>query len=290
MNYDAHANIFWGALRALPEKYCRLPGVPESLPALAANYPDLFDDPTRSEESKNAVDAEWRRFIDFPPERAGAARLHFFPGPMDRQAERIGLYRCMLERIVCSWRRRDFVAFIKHAGCLSHAMGDAVQPAHITPDPDNFLLSQMLPVPDDPGLRNFHYHTSMEAVTGTCGTLAESKNLGFSIEEAAWRLSVDVLLAIRHCRRYIIPTVEALFAHDSARAEQLAAGPVTAAAQLTRDALFTAILIAEKRVGKLPPVDLRLVPPSSERHDLVYGGAILDGNKKMPPNNVPVTP
>ena len=87
MNYDAHANIFWGALRALPEKYCRLPGVPESLPALAANYPDLFDDPTRSEESKNAVDAEWRRFIDFPPERAGAARLHFFPGPMDRQVD-----------------------------------------------------------------------------------------------------------------------------------------------------------------------------------------------------------
>lgn len=290
MNYDAHANIFWGALRALPEKYCRLPGVPESLPALAANYPDLFDDPTRSEESKNAVDAEWRRFIDFPPERAGAARLHFFPGPMDRQVERIGLYRCMLERIVHSLQERNFTAFIKHAGCLSHAMGDAVQPAHITPDPNNFLLSQMLPVPEDPQLLDFHYHTSVEAVTGTCGTLAEPKLLGVSIEEAAWRLSVDVLLAIRHCRRYIIPTVEALFAHDTGRAEQLAAGPVTVAAQLTLDALFSAILIAEKRVGKLPPVDLRLIPPAAERHDLVYGGAILDGNKKMPPNNVPVTP
>lgn len=290
MNYDAHANIFYGALRALPKEFRCFPGVPESLPAQAANYPDLFDDPTRSDESKDAIDAGWRNFIDFPPERAGAARLHFLPGPIDRQADRIGLYRCMLERMICALQQRDFSAFIKHAGCLSHAMGDAVQPAHITPDPDNVLLREMLPVPEDPGLRNFHYHTSVEAVTGACGPLAGAKLLGGAIEEAAWRLSCEVLLAIRYCRRYIIPTVEALFAHDTDRAVQLAAGPVTAAAQLTLDAIFTAILIAEKQERNLPPVDLRLIPPASERHDLVYGGAILDGNKKMPPNNVPVTP
>lgn len=289
MNSVSHANIMRGAVSALPETIHATISVPEELIERAGNYPDLFDDPTVPAEKKNVMDPEWEKYIVYP-EGLPAKSLHFVPAPPADQFSRIPVYSYLLTRMIESRREGRMADFIKFSGCLSHAMGDCTQPAHIGPDSNGRILRELLPVPANPRLRDFHYHTSVEAVSGKCGTLAAPQLLGQSAEEAAWKLSCLAQNAVSYCRRFLIPTIEALFADDIKKAESIAEEPVTIAAQLTADAIFTAVLLAEGNTAPLPDADLRKIPPVREFHDLVYGGAVLDGNKKVPPNNVPVTP
>lgn len=289
MNGTSHANIMRGAYAALPEEIRRIINQPEKLIGDAGNYPDFFDDPTVSEEEKYRIDPEWKKYTVYPG-YLPARHLHFISAPVSCQFERIPVYTYLFEQMITSCREENYSDFIKFSGCLSHAMGDATQPAHIGPDSNNLFISQMLPVPDKPYLKDFHYHTSVEAVNGECTDLAVPVMLGISAAEAGWRLACDCQQAVIYCRRFIVPTIQALFENDQGKAEALAVEPVTLAAQMTANAIYTAFMIAEGKNEELSDVDLRLLPPMEQFHDLVYGSAILDGNKKVPPNSAPITP
>lgn len=289
MNGFSHPKIMIGAFESLPEDMRRRLNVPLELIGKAGNYPDFFDDPTRSVEQKKQIDPDWEKYTVYP-DYLEARMLHYFPAPASDQLKRIHIYTYLFERMIASFKEEDYSGFIKFSGCLSHAMGDATQPAHIGPDSNNVFISQMLPVPDLPYLKNFHYHTTVEAVNGECGPLPSPELIGASAAEAAWKTASDAENAVVYCRRFIIPTIQALFENDLEKAESFAGEPVTIAAKLTANAIYSAILIAEEKTGKLPSADLRTMPPCGQFHDMVYGSAILDGNKKVPPNNVPVTP
>lgn len=289
MNGLSHPKIMIGAYLSLPEEMRESLNLPLELVGNVGNYPDYFDDPTRPAEQKRQIDPDWEKYTLYP-EETGARMLHFFPAPPSEQLKRIGIYTWLLKRMTGALRENNSCDFIKFAGCLSHAMGDATQPAHIGPDSNNVFLSQMLPVPDRPYLKNFHYHTSVEAVNGECGPLPPPRLLGASEAEAAWKIASDAQTAVVYCRRFIVPTIQALFENDLKKAESLAAEPVTIAAELTANALYSAIRIASGEIGELPPADLRKMPPLEEFHDLVYGGAVPDGNRDVPPNNAPVIP
>ena len=289
MNGRSHPKIMIGAYLSLPEEMRRTLNLPLDLVGNVGNYPDYFDDPTRPAEQKRQIDPEWEKYTVYPDELE-ARMLHFFPAPPSDQWKRIGVYTYLLKRMTGAFREKNYSDFIKFAGCLSHAMGDATQPAHIGPDTRNVFLSQMLPVPDRPYLKDFHYHTSVESVDGDCGPLPPPRLLGASEAEAAWKTASDAQNAVAYCRRFLIPTIQALFDNDLKKAESLAAEPVTMAAELTANLLYSAIRIARGETGELPSVDLRHLLPVEEFHDLVYGSAVLDGNRKVPPNNVPVTP
>ena len=290
MNGLSHPKIMIGAYLSLPEEMRRTLNLPLELVGNVGNYPDYFDDPTRPVEQKRAIDPDWETYTVYP-EELEAPMLHFFPAPPSEQWKRIGIYTYLLKRMTVSFREKKYSDFIKFSGCLSHAMGDATQPAHIGPDSSNVFLSQMLPVPPGrPHLKAFHYHTSVEAVNGECGPLPPPRLLGASEAEVAWKTASDAQNAVVYCRRFIIPTIQALFDNDLKKAESFAAEPVTIAAELTANAIYSAIRIARCEIGELPPVDLRRLLPVEEFHDLVYGAAVLDGNRNVPPNNVPVTP
>ena len=289
MNGLSHRRIMIGAWNSLPEEMRRMPDISPELVGNAGNYPDYFDDPTRPDHDKEQIDPDWKTYT-FYPEETGTRTLHSFPAPPADQWKRIRVYTYLFRRMTGALREKRFPEFIKFAGCLSHGLGDATQPAHLGPDSNNVLLGQMLPVPDRPYLKDFHYHTSVEAVNGECGVLPPPRLLGGSEAEAAWRTAADAQRSAAYCRRFLIPTVQALFDGDLKRAESFAVEPVTIAAGETANALYSAIRIARGETGDLPCVDLRLLPPAEEFHDLVYGGAVLDGNRNVPPNNVPVTP
>ncbi len=289
MNGRSHPKIMIAAYLSLPEEMRRTLNLPLELVGETGNYPDYFDDPTRPAEKKKQIDPDWEKYTVYP-DGLEARMLHFFPAPPSDQLKRIGIYTYLFKRMTESFRENKYVDFIKFSGCLSHAMGDATQPAHIGPDPNNLFLSQLLPVPDRPHLKDFHYHTSVEAVDGECGPLSPPHLIGASEAEAAWKTASDAQSAVLYCRRFLIPTIQALFDNDRKRAESFAAEPVTIAAELTANALYSAIRIARNETGELPSVDLRQMPPLEQFHDLVYGSAVLDGNRNVPPNNVPVTP
>ena len=287
MNKQAHANIMVGAFEALPEEFrTALEPVKAMLPAVG-NYPDIFDNPTVSDEEKSKIDLVWKRFCVFP-KGMDAVNLHSWPHPIAEQAKSRPIARHWLAQAIEASHQGDQAAFIKFIGCLSHWFGDLTQSAHIV-DPQ--LLAELMPAP--PAMSTFHYHTDLEAVTGECGSLRQPQLLGMNVEEVAWRQAAINTEAMRECRRYIIPLLQTIFAGKNAEAERRAEPPVTKAAQLTLDMMYTALKLTAEDIStaerrEFSTVDLRLWKADSEMHDLVYGGAILDGNRATPPAGAPV--
>jgi hypothetical protein len=294
MNGIAHTNILKGAFASLPKgMQAKLTSVVPLLETVG-NYPDYFDDPTRPAEEKREIDPDWERFCVYPDELAGKA-LHFWPCGVTDQAGRRPLMVYLMSRSLESYRAGNLEDFIKFIGCLSHLFGDTTQAAHLGVDISLGFIAQLMPKPDTPDFADFHYHTSIEAVTGECGVLRSPQLLGTSLEESAWRLAQRCSQAVVDCRRFIIPILQALFAGEQKKAEELAGPAVTIAAQLTVDALYTIVLLADDMISseqreQLAEIDLRLLQADAAFHDLVYGGPVLDGNKDVPPNNAPITP
>ena len=294
MNFEAHNIIFKNAVAALPEDMRKVFKPYPELLELAGNYPDLFDDPTRPEDEKIKIDPEWQKYCVYPDELAGKT-FHFWPTGIDKQHERKPLSKYLLQKMIDTYKEEKFADFIKFSGCLSHLFGDTTQPAHLGNDIKLEFISQLLPRPDKKQFADFHYHTDIEAVTGQCGRLNPSQLLGLSASETSWKIAGRCTEAIVYCRRFIIPILQALFAEDNSKAIENASEPVNIAAQLTSDAIFTAIKIATnsftpEEKEKLNSVDLRILPADDEFHDSVYGAALLDGNKNVPPANAPIMP
>lgn len=295
MNGIAHTRIMRAAFGSLPEDP-RLPwkAFPEIID-VAGNYPDLFDNPTASEETKRAVDPHWERFCRFP-ETMEARSLHSWPHTIEDQPAWQPVIRHWLNEAITSCRAGEVPAFIKWIGCLSHHEGDVTQPAHVLGLLSGVkLMEELLPKP--PHLPNFNYHSDLEAVTGeVLLPLPPPRLLGTSVEEAAWRLCALNTLAVKEMKQYVVPTLQAIFAGDESGAERLAGSPVTLAARLTQDLLYTALRLAHcdasaEELDALQTLDLRLWPASEESHDLVYGGhAILDGSLRIPPYPGPKVP
>jgi hypothetical protein len=289
MNKQAHANIMVGAFEGLTRELRVSLEPVKTLLSAVGNYPDIFDNPTVSDEEKAKIDQDWKRFCVFP-KGMDAANLHSWPHPIAEQAKSRPISRHWLAQAIEASRKGDQEAFIKFIGCLSHWFGDLTQSAHIV---DSQLLAELMPAP--PSMSTFHYHTDLEAVTGECGELRPPQLLGLSVEEIAWRQAALNTEAMRECRRYVIPLLQAIFDGNKAEAEQRAEPPVTKAAQLTLDMMYTALKLAAEDISTaerqtFATVDLRLWKADSETHDLVYGGAILDGNRATPPAGAPVVP
>lgn len=291
MNEKAHADIFTTAFHALPLKYRRQLKVPAKLLYDAGNYPDYFDDPTRPEANKLAIDPEWRKYCRLD-DAFGIDGQHFWKTPVTEPLLKIELIEYYMKQMLACLQQNDAPGFVKFAGCLSHFLGDITQPAHLSMDPNNAMTAQFLPVPPRKHLKNFHYHTTVEAVYCPCGKVGRLEMLGANPREAAWMLAEQCMLAVSHCRRYLIPMILAIFDNNIDKAESLVKEPMTIAARLTAQSMYTILKIHDQSaIGQTgAAIDLRLLPCFAEEHDLVYGGKILDGNKDIPPNNAPVTP
>lgn len=295
MNGLAHTRIMRAAFDSLPENlrsaWKPFPDVID----VAGNYPDLFDNPSASEEAKRTVDPDWERFCRFP-ETMEARSLHTWPHTIENQPAWQPVILHWLREAITSCRAGDTPSFIKWIGCLSHHEGDVTQPAHVLGLVSGMkLMEELLPKP--PHLPNFNYHSDLEAVTGQVQLpLPPPRLLGTTAEEVAWRLCALNTSAVKEMKRYVVPTLQAIFSGNEAEAERLAGPPVTLAARLTQDILYTALRLAradtptEEREA-LQTLDLRLWPAMEEKHDLVYGGhAVLDGSLRIPPYPGPRVP
>jgi hypothetical protein len=289
MNGIAHQNILRSAFSVQPEELQEHLVPVEAANPQASNYPDIFDDPTKPETEKDILDPDWRSFCLFP-ENMDGRNLHAWPHPNTKQTLWRPVTEHLLSRAVGAWRNDDLTAFVKFIGCMSHFFGDTTQPAHIA---DLEFIEQLMPAPSS--MQGFHYHTGMEAVTGECGVLRPPQLLGLCVEETAWRVANMNTRAMRECRCYIVPLLQAIFEGDTNAAIKHAGPPVTIAAQLTADLTYTAWRLATGSISTsernaLASVDLRLWLPDDSKHDSVYGDAILDGNRATPPGGAPIVP
>lgn len=290
MNEVAHNRIMAAAVAALPERMRVALDPVADLIGIVGNYPDIFDNPTRTDAERDADDPNWRRFTRFPPELGGTT-IHFWPATIFEQQKHRPMLHYLLSHAVEAFRAGELDAGTKFIGCLSHYIGDVCQPIHTV---DEQLIAELLPRPAS--MPDFHYHADVEAVTGVCGALQEPVLLGLSIDEAVWRLGNWNLASIIACRPYVVPTIQALFAGDLVEAERLAGPPLTRSAQGTADIFYTALVLAEDGAGStlereaLSTVDLRHWRPDAEEHASAYGGAIVDGGRATPPAGAPIQP
>lgn len=295
MNSTAHTRIMRAAFAALPPDFMAPLGNFGEVIDVAGNYPDLFDNPLQTEEKKRAIDPEWMRFCQFP-KTMEASSFHAWPHGVGEQHAWQPVVRHWLQGALDAWRIGDYTGFIKFIGCLSHIAGDVTQPAHVFGmESGMVLMEELLPRPAH--IEHFNYHSDLEAVTGHCQLpLPPPRLLGTNVEEATWRICGLNLSAIREMRRYIIPTLQAIFAGDMAEAERLAGPPVTLASRITQDILYTALCLARENAPEeerhtLDVHDLRFWPADEESHDFIYGArAVVDGSLRIPPYPGPVVP
>ncbi|MFA6293847.1 MAG: NPCBM/NEW2 domain-containing protein [Victivallales bacterium] len=289
MNRYAHGNIMKGAFNALPKNIMKALHPYKGKIGLYGNYPDIFDDPARAESDKLKIDSAWRSYCVFPDSLPGKG-LHLCNLPGDAQSLWSPIVEYWFNLALESCRNKNYEDFLKYIGCLSHWLGDAFQPAHII---DLKLLEELLPPPS--GMEDFHYHTDLEAVTGKCGKIEKPDFLGTEPAEVAWRTTMKSAILRRKSKNTVVPILQNIFKGHAAAAEKLSGEPVTYAARLTRDLIYTAWKTATgnasaREIEKLRKADLRVVRPEDEFHDSVYGGAIIDGNRNTPPSGAPVIP
>ncbi|MBL8994082.1 MAG: hypothetical protein JNM63_12125, partial [Spirochaetia bacterium] len=220
MNFDAHNNILRGAFEALPDAMKADLASTRPLLEIAGNYPDLFEDPHGPDSEKNKIDPDWKRFTRFPASLGGPS-FHRLPWPVAEQGKWQALSRHWLGGAVDALQNDDNPGFMKFIGCLSHWFGDLTQSAHLM---DLQLLKELIPPPES--LKDFHYHTDLEAFTGECGKLSTPKILGESLDEVIWKIAAINADAIRESRRHIVPLLQAIFDEKNEEAKKLACPPV----------------------------------------------------------------
>ncbi|MCC6240425.1 MAG: NPCBM/NEW2 domain-containing protein [Phycisphaerales bacterium] len=282
MNGEAHRRIMKAALGALPENEQKILALTMDQVPDAGNYPDFFDDPTRPEADKNAIDPEWRRFCRFPSNLAAAA-MHHWPYNQLQSEEIRPMLEHLFSQCVQALAGSDILGAVKFIGCLSHYLGDATQPAHLI---DIDLMERLVPPPEK--YKGFHYHHDLEAITGQCSRLEPAEMLGASVAESMWRLADYIGASFESCQQYIVPSLQAIFADNIPEAERLAGLPMTISAQLTLHVMHTAIHLAKcvpdrSSDTQSQSVDLCDVRPVDFFNDMVYGGVIRDGNRDHPP-------
>lgn len=295
MNKNAHNIIFQHGVAALPRDMRKIFEPYPELLDMVGNYPDFFDDPSKTDAERCGIDPQWSKYCIFPDTLAGRT-MHSWPDSFAQQLERQPLSRYYFEQMIGNYKNECYADFIKFAGCFSHLLGDTFQPAHLAADTALHDIMELVPRPDKEQFKRFHYHTDIESVTGRCAELEAPELLGLSLSEATWRLAKRCAAARTYCRRFIIPIVQALFAGDEDAAIANASEPVTIAAQMTGNVIFTAIKIAANsfspaEIEQLKSLDLRFLPADKAFHDSVYAEAILDGNMDaIAPGAKPVLP
>jgi hypothetical protein len=214
--------------------------------------------------------------------------MHFWPH-RHTEAEQIRpMLEYLLAQAIEALKKRDIDGGVKFLGCLSHYLGDGTQPAHLIKED---LMKRLVPPPEH--LKYFHYHRDLEAITGQCAALRPARLLGTSVPEAMWRLADEIVTGFEHCQRYVVPSLQAIFSGNIEEAEAIAGKPMTIAAQQTLDVMHTALGMASgtfdpEQVNALSRVDVRDLAPIEQFIDMVYGGALRDGNRQDPPKGAVV--
>ena len=257
----------------------------------AGNYPDYFDDPTRQDSAKSAIDPQWKRFCCLNP-YFGMDGQHFWPAHQEETLQRIPLMEWYFENMINALRSCAYEDFVKFSGCLSHLIGDFCQTAHLAPHDSNATLEDFLPRPFGKKWNNFHYHTSVEAIYSCCKVRRKPKLLGGGVTECAWRLAEEGANAVKYCRRFLIPTIQAIFRGDMEMATKLSEEPASIAAELSADSIYSAFRLAANSRKPLVKcnIDLIKIPPVTLDFDMVYGGIIINGNRDVSSGNASVVP
>ena len=280
MKNVAHMLITTAAFDALPPGMRKVLDVESDLVADSSCYPDTFEDPVRGADEKDKIDPQWRRFCQFP-EHLAADGQHGWPTPPTDTPHIRPMFEYLLGGAVQAIGEGDPVSAIKYLGCLSHYFGDSTQPAHLM---DIGVMKSLLPPPDK--FRDFCYHRGVELVIGEVGPLEAPSLLGLTLDEACWRMANRNAKYFEDCQRHCVPIIQAIFGEREDEAVRIAGAAMTPAAQMTIDAMATAVALAtpETNADGLAPsngIDLRDIRPYDARWDELYGGVLRDRSRLL---------
>ena len=280
MKNVAHMRINMAAFDALPPRMCDVLDVEPNLVADSSCYPDTFEDPVRGAEEKDRIDPEWRRYCHFP-EHLAAEGQHSWPTPPTDTPGIKPMFEYLFGGAVQAIGEGDPVSAFKYLGCLSHYFGDSTQSAHLM---DIGVMKRLLPPPDK--FQDFCYHRGVELVIGEVGALEPPSLLGLTLDEACWWMANRNAQNFEDCQRYCVPIIQAIFGGREDEAIQIAGAAMTPAAQMSLDAMATAVSLAkpEFQADSLAPpngIDLREIRPYAIRWDELYGGALRDSSRLL---------
>ncbi|MDD4870180.1 MAG: NPCBM/NEW2 domain-containing protein [Kiritimatiellae bacterium] len=230
-----HSAITEAALRTLPDWQKELLG--DEFSKLGSRYCSIPDEVFKDKQiAKYAM-------MDSRPGVVYLVSLHL-PASQQENYEQL---RYFMDKTVNAFKSSQVGDAARYAGTLAHMLEDWGCPAHSVPGDNMFtLFKQYLPPPSS------HQHALLHGpVENGSFTISVDnycpRQLGNSVDEAAFRLLQRAHEAIINARGQVIPIIQGLYAGDTnavCTAQQKAA---TLDATIVADALYTVICLGAQR-------------------------------------------
>ncbi|WP_009958000.1 NPCBM/NEW2 domain-containing protein [Verrucomicrobium spinosum] len=193
------------------------------------------------------TDKENARYAAMPETRPGEVYLLNLHLPDASQAVNLDALRYFMGRAVAALKAGQTTDAAKYLGTICHQLEDYGSPSHTVPGDNMFtLLTQFLPPPDD--MKGLPMHGPIE--NGTLDVKIpgyKPQLLGLSVEEASWRLLHRIHEGILNARQTTLPILQALYAKDPETVKTWQMKAAVVDAQVTADALYTVLCLAQER-------------------------------------------
>jgi hypothetical protein len=229
-----HQRVTRAAMLSLP------PELQERWKAIAPEIIDkhsLLPDAYRGRD----VDREEHRIYCMKPDGKAIHNVQW------KREEDIASLTHTLEHLIRAIRAQDMAAAARHAGVLSHFLGDSTCPAHAFMPADSPLtnVTDMLPPPEHKKPMNLH--TEIERSTPEFDLGGRRPSLaGTNVPDAAENLLDRCYAAIKANRSHTIELVKAMYVSDAATIDRVRTVGARAGAELLADAYYTAFVLADR--------------------------------------------
>ena len=192
----------------------------------------------------------------------------------------------LIQRTIEHMRAEQWEDAIRHAGVLGHYLQEPFTPGHAMP---NSIFQELFPDPDPS--RHMRLHHAFDSGTSHIEDPLPPRLMGTSIEEAAYRLQVEVWRGMAEGKKLVPSIIQSVYEGQPPRVrEALLAEQSRQATYVTASAWHTCFCIAFDRFdaqesAALNELDLTYIPPYFIHHwqyTQILPGALVKHKRKIP--------
>jgi NPCBM/NEW2 domain/Zinc dependent phospholipase C len=236
-------------------------------------YPDIFADTAMSREKKDGIDPEADRFIyPLPPPTEWQKKLAKLAEEQYSYSDaspliQVYLINFYLKNAIDCLQQGDVKSAIKLCGVYSHVIGDICEPIHAM---SPAMLDIIVPPPKE--FLGLELHANVEGLKAPVNIAGYTpKLLGANLPQAEMGAFAGLIAAHRFGAAQATLIVQALYAHDKAKATALSSLAQSESAKHFADFIFTVFSIANGDVEqKSHYCDLSEFPYINNTVDMLY--------------------
>jgi hypothetical protein len=173
-----------------------------------------------------------------------------------QQEENLKTLHYFISKVVLSLQAKQSGDAARYMGTLCHIMEDFGSPSHTVPGDNMFTLIQQF-IPPTERMAGQLLHSPVEIGEWEVDLAGyQPRQLGSTVDEAAWRLLHRVHEGIINARSTTVPIIQALYAGEPEQVKTQQLRAATLDARIVADALHTCLCLGAQRLEPQPAADI----------------------------------